>query len=225
MRTISFSKDTYRGEIRTSDNVCSAYGNNYLDIAFTQESQKIPDKVTIEVEGTPLSFTLPLRFSQLATEHLDGVIFSLTWFRYYAPTNGTKAIELSVYADDTLLTTISYELTSGREEVELPTRTFSFNGRTMNERDFFRVCPTERTKHWSNVEMLANHDLAYYLLVYVGNGHTETEINTNGIISVEHLATGSDFDNFFDLILVDTSNGDDAYVFHSAIKENYCADI
>jgi hypothetical protein len=152
-------------------------------------------------------------------------MFSLTWFRYYAPTNGTKVIELSVYADDTLLTTINYQLTAGREEIELPTRTFTFNGRTMNERDFFRVCPTERTKHWSNVEMLANHDLAYYLLVYFGNGHTETECNGNGIISVEHLATGSDFDNKFDLILIDTSNGDDGYIFHSTINENYCADI
>lgn len=215
MRIISFSKDTYRGEIRTSDLICPAFGNNYLDIAFTQESQKIPDKVTIEVEGTTLSFTLPVRNSK--------ALFSLNWFRYYAPLHGTKAIELSLYADDELVTSIKYQLTAGREEVELPTRTFSFNGRTMNERDFFRVCPTERTKHWSNVEMLANHDLAYYLLVYVGNGHTESVITTNGIIEIEHLATDSDFENIFDLILVD--NGDDGYVFHSAIKENYCADI
>ena len=224
MRTISFSKDTYRGEIRTSDLICPAFGNNYLDIAFTQESQKIPSKVTIEVEGTLLSFTLPLRFSQLAPEHLDGVMFSLNWFRYYAPSHGVEPLELSVYADDVLIAGIEYQLTAGREEVELPARTFTFNGRTMNERDFFRVCPTERTKHWSNVEMLANHDIAHYLLVYVGNGHTESVINTNGIISVEYVATGSSFDNIFDLILVE-SNGDDGYVFHSAIKENYCADI
>lgn len=216
MRTISFNNSGYVGTIRTSDNICSAYGNNILEIEF-RANATTPSNATIEVEGTTLSFTLPVR-SNKAT-------FSLNWFRYYAPSHGIEPIELSLYADDDLVTSIEYQLTAGREEIELPTRTFTFNGRTMNERDFFRVCPTERTKHWSNVEMLANHDLAYYLLVYVGNGYVETEINTNGIISVEHLATGSDFDNFFGLILVDTSNGDDGYIFHSTIKENYCADI
>lgn len=225
MRTITtFENDAYRGEIRTSDLICPAFGNNYLDIAFVQGSQAIPDNVTIVSSLGGVRITKPLYFSQLADDQLGGVFFNLEWFKYYAPTNGTKSIKLSVYADDTLLTTISYKLTAGREEVELPTRTFTFNGKTMNERDFFRVCPTERTKHWSNVEMLALHDLDNYLLVYVGNGHTETEYNNNGIVSVDYLASGG-FEDGFDVILVDYNEDTDAIVFQMPIKENYCADI
>jgi hypothetical protein len=222
MRTISFSKDTYRGEIRTSDLICPAYGNNYLDIAFTQESEKIPSNVVLK--SSNISFSLPVRYSQLATEQLDGAFFNLEWLKYYAPAHGTKAIELSVYADDTLITKVNYQLTAGREEIELPTRTFTINGRTMNERDFFRVAPTQRTNHWSNVEMLANYDTANYLLVYMGNGHTETEINTNGIIEVSHIEEGTHVDRF-ELILVDNANNDNDVVFSMLIKENYCADI
>ncbi len=224
MRTIQFSKNTYRGEIRTSDLICPAFGNNYLDIAFVQKSQEIPDKVTIEVEGTTLSFTLPVRYSQLATEQLDGAFFNLEWLKYYAPTSGIKSTELSVYADDVLVASVEYKLTAGRGEVELPVHTFEINGVTYNEGDFFRICPAERTKHWSNVEMLAVHDLDNYLLVYVGNGHPETEYNNNGIVSVGYFASGG-FEDGFNVILVDQIEGINGIAFRMPIKENYCADI
>lgn len=223
MRTIYPNKNGYVAEIRTSNLVTSAYGNNVLDIAFTQAS-KIPSKVTLELEGTNMAFTLPVRFSQLATEQLDGVMFSLAWFRHYAPQNGTKAIELSVYADNSLLTTINYQLTSGREEVELPVRIFEFDGFRYKEGEYFRVAPTERTKHWSNVEMLCTQDTDNYLLVYAGNGHVETEYNDNGIISVEYIKNGA-FQNIFRVILVDYNEGVDGVAFQMPIKENYCADI
>ena len=213
MREISFNNSGYVGTIRTSDNICSAYGNNTLEVEF---SGTIPSNATIEVEGTTLSFTLPVRNSK--------ALFSLNWFRYYAPSHGVEPLELSLYADDDLVASIEYQLTAGREEIELPTRTFTFNGRTMNERDFFRVAPTERTRHWSSVEMLANYDTANYLLVYVGNGHTETEINTNGIIEVSHIEGGTHVDRF-DLILVDNATNDNDVVFSMPINENYCADI
>ncbi len=223
MRIIYPNKNGYVAEIRTSNLVTSAYGNNYLDIAFTQES-KIPSKVTLELEGTNMAFTLPVRYSQLATEQLDGALFSLAWFRHYAPKNGTKNIELSVYADDVLLITISYKLTSGREEVELPVRVFEYDGFRYKEGDYFRVCPTERTKHWSSVELLCKQDTDNYLLVYAGNGHVETEYNDNGIISVEHIASGA-FQDLFRVILVDYNEGVDGVAFEMPIKENYCADI
>ena len=213
MRTISFNNSGYVGTIRTSDNICSAYGNNTLEVAF---SGTIPSNATIEVEGTTLSFTLPVRSNK--------ALFSLNWFRYYAPSHGVESIELSLYADDELVTSIEYQLTAGREEIELPTRTFSFNGKTMTEQDFYRVCPTERTKHWSNVEMFANYDTANYLLVYVGNGHTETECNNNGIIEVSHIEDGTSVDRF-ELILVDNATNDNDVVFSMLINENYCADI
>jgi tRNA pseudouridine38-40 synthase len=138
MRTIYPNKNGYVAEIHTSNLVTSAYGNNYLDIAFTRESN-IPSKVTLKYSS--ISFTLPVRYSQLATEQLDGVMFSLAWFRHYAPKNGTKNIELSVYADDTLLTTINYQLTAGKEEVELPVRIFEIEGVTYKEGDYivFRI--------------------------------------------------------------------------------------
>lgn len=213
MREILFNNSGFVGTIRTSDNICSAYGNNTLEVAF---SGTIPSNATIEVEGTTLSFTLPVRNSK--------ALFSLNWFRYYAPSHGVESIELSLYADDELVAGIEYQLTAGREEVELPTRTFSFNGRTMTERDFFRVCPTERTRHWSNVEMLAVQDTDNYLLVYVGNGHTETEITTNGIIEIEHIEEGAHKDRF-ELILVDNATNDNDVVFSMLINESYCADI
>jgi hypothetical protein len=221
MRTIYPNKNGYIAEIRTSNLVCSAYGNNYLDIAFTQESAT-PSKVTLKYSN--ISFTLPVRYSQLSTEQLDGVLFSLAWFRHYAPKNGTKAIELSVYADDTLLTTINYQLTAGREEVELPVRIFEFDGFRYKEGDYFRVAPTERTKHWSSVELLCTQDTDNYLLVYVGNGHTETEYNDNGIIEVSHIASDA-FQDLFRVILVDYNEGVDGVAFQMPIKENFCADI
>lgn len=213
MRTISFNNSGYVGTIRTSDNICSAYGNNTLEVAF---SGTMPSNATIEVEGTTLSFTLPVRSSK--------VLFSLNWFRYYAPSHGIEPIELSLYADDDLVASIDYQLTAGREEVELPTRTFTFNGITMNERDFFRVAPTERTRHWSSVELLCKQNTDNYLLVYVGNGHTETECNDNGIIEVSHIEEGTHVDRF-ELILVDKATNDNDVVFSMLIKENYCADI
>lgn len=213
MREIGFNNSGYVGIIRTSDNICSAYGNNTLEVAF---SGTMPSNVTIEVEGTTLSFTLPVRNGK--------TLFSLNWFRYYAPSHGIEPLELSLYADDELVASIDYQLTAGREEIELPTRTFTFNGRTMNERDFFRVCPTERTRHWSSVELLCKQNTDNYLLVYVGNGNTETEINTNGIIDVSHIEGGTFADNF-DLILVDNATNENDVVFSMPINENYCADI
>lgn len=215
MREISFNNSGYVGTIRTSDNICSAYGNNTLEVEF-RANTTIPSNATIEVEGTTLSFTLPVRNSK--------ALFSLNWFRYYAPSHGIEPIELSLYADDELVASIEYQLTAGREEVELPTRTFTFNGRTMTEQDFFRVAPTERTKHWSSVELLCKQNTVNYLLVYVGNGHTETEINTNGIIEVPHIEGGTHVDRF-DLILVDNATNDNDVVFSMPINENYCADI
>ena len=213
MRTISFNNSGYVGTIRTSGNICSAYGNNILEVTF---SGTIPSNATIEVEGTTLSFTLPVRSSK--------VLFSLNWFRYYAPSHGVEPLELSLYADDELVASIEYQLTAGREEIELPTRTFSFNGRTMTEQDFFRVAPTERTRHWSSVELLCKQNTDNYLLVYVGNGNTETEITTNGIIEVSHIEDGTPVDRF-ELILVDKATNDNDVVFSMLIKENYCADI
>ena len=166
MRTISFSKDTYRGEIRTSDLICPAYGNNYLDIAFTQESQEIPDKVTIEIEGTTNSFTLPLRFSRLAPEQLDGCFFSFAWFRYYAPSHGIKSIELSVYADDVLVANVKYQLTAGRGELT------PRNGADRLDWDFDWMpfaeeiaifCPSQATAHWDVVELFTLKNSAEFL--------------------------------------------------------------
>lgn len=166
MRTISFSKDTYRGEIRTSDLICPAYGNNYLDIAFTQESQSIPSNVTLELEGTNNSFTLPLRFSQLATEQLDGVLFSLAWFRYYAPSHATKPIEVSVYADDVLLTTVGYELTAGRGELiprKETDRLFLEGDWNPFDEEIVMFCPTQVTRHWDVVELFTLKNSAEFL--------------------------------------------------------------
>lgn len=215
MRTISFNNSGYQGTIRTSDAICSAYGNNLLEIEF-RANTTTPSNATIEVEGTILSFTLPVRSSK--------ALFSLNWFRYYAPSHGVEPIELSFYADDELVASIEYQLTAGREEIELPTRTFTFNGITMNERDFFRVAPTQRTKHWSSVELLCKQNTDNYLLVYVGNGHTETECNDNGIIEVSHIEEGTHVDRF-ELILVDKATNDNDVVFSMLITENYCADI
>lgn len=215
MRTISFNNSGYVGTIRTSDNICSAYSNNTLEVEF-RANTTIPSNATIEVEGTTLSFTLPVRKSK--------ALFSLNWLRYYAPSHGIEPIELSLYADDELVASIEYQLTAGREEIELPTRTFTFNGRTMTEQDFFRVCPTQRTKHWSSVELLCKQNTANYLLVYMGNGNTETECNDNGIIEVSHIEGGTHVDRF-DLILVDNATNDNDVVFSMPINENYCADI
>lgn len=225
MRIITtFKNDAYRGEIRTSDLICPAFGNNYLDIAFVQESQAIPDNVTIVSNLGGVRFTKPLHFSQLADGQLDGVFFNLEWFKYYAPKSGTRTLKLLIYDNNTRIASVEYQLYAGHAEVELPVRTFEINGITYKEGDYFRVCPTERTKHWSNVEMLAVHDLDNYLLVYVGNGHTETEYNNNGIVSVEYLASGG-FEEGFDVILVDQIEGIDGIAFRMPIKENYCADI
>ncbi len=155
MRTIIFDKDTYRGEIRTSDLICPAYGNNYLDIAFVQESQEIPDKVTIGVEGTTLSFTLPVRYSRLATEQLDGVFFNLEWLKYYAPLASTKGISIDVYADSTIVATIPYMLTAGHEEIDVGKKYFITN----SDKKYFCddvaiLCPTQRTEHWAQCEVL-----------------------------------------------------------------------
>lgn len=159
MRKILFDKDSYRGEIRTSDLICPAYGNNYIDIAFTQESQAIPDNVTIEIEGTTNSFTLPLRFSRLAPEQLDGCFFSLAWFRYYAPSHGIKSIELSVYADDVLVASVEYQLTAGRGEVEFGTPVDGYELGFIDDEvhfvsDIVVWAPTQCTKHWHEFEFL-----------------------------------------------------------------------
>lgn len=225
MRTIIFDRDAYRGEIRTSDLICPAFGNNYLDIAFVQESQAIPDKVTIVLNLGGVRITKPLYFSQLADDQLDGVFFNLEWFKYYAPKSGTRTLQLFIYDNNTRIASVEYQLTAGRGEVELPVRTFEINGITYKEGDYFRVCPTERTKHWSNVEFLATQDTDNYLLVYVGNGHAETEFYDNGIAEVTHQPLGEDLRDLFNLILVDYNKGTDGVVFSMPIKENYCADI
>lgn len=225
MRVITtFENDAYRGEIRTSDLICPAFGNNYLDIAFVQESQVIPDNLTIVSSLGGIRITKPLYFSQLADDQLDGVFFNLEWFKYYAPKSGTRTLQLLIYDNNTRIASVKYQLYAGHAEVELPVRTFEINSKTYNEGNLFRVAPTERTKHWSNVEMLAVHNLDYYLLVYAGNGHTETEIDDNGIIEVSHIASGA-FQDLFRVILVDYNEGDDGVAFEMPIKENYCADI
>jgi hypothetical protein len=92
------------------------------------------------------------------------------------------------------------------------------------ESEFFRVAPTERTKHWSSVEMLAVQNTDNYLLVYYGNGNIETDISTNGIIEVPRIEGGA-FPDKFSVILVDNATFVNEVVFSMPIKENYCADI
>ena len=116
MRTILFSEDIYRGEIRTSDLICPAFGNNYLDIAFVQESQAIPDNVTVVSNLGGVRITKPLYFSQLAEDQLDGAFFNLEWFKYYAPKSGTRILSLFIYADNTRIASVEYQLTAGRGE-------------------------------------------------------------------------------------------------------------
>ena len=163
MRTIKFSKGTYRGEIRTSDLYTPAYGNNYLDIAFVQESQATPSNVTIKIEGKNVSLTLPVRFSRLASGQLDGCFFHLEWFKYYAPQFGTQAVDLTIYADSTIVASLKYHLTSKRGEVLLNPKTIVMLDENENAEAYdrtvildecYNVASTQFTKHWNELEMM-----------------------------------------------------------------------
>lgn len=161
MRTIPFGNTAgYRGEIRTSNLICPAFGNNYLDIAFAQESQAIPDNVTIVSNLGGVRITKPLYFSQLANDQLDGVFFNLEWFKYYAPKSGTRTLQLSIYDNNTLIARVEYQLYAGHAEVEFGTLIDGLElGFDIDEVNFVSDivvwAPTQSTKHFRNFEMLA----------------------------------------------------------------------
>jgi hypothetical protein len=150
MRTIPFNNSGYVGIIRTSDNICSAYGNNTFEVEF-RANTTIASNATIEVEGTILSFTLPVRNSK--------ALFSLNWFRYYAPSHGIEPLELSLYANDVLVASVEYQLTAGRGEVEFGTPVNGpelgfVNNEVRFVSDIVVWAPTQCTKHWQNFEFI-----------------------------------------------------------------------
>ena len=132
---------------------------HYIDIAFTQESQATPDNVTIQSSLGGISFTLPLYFSKLASDQLDGVFFNLEWFKYYAPKNGIKTLKLSVYANDVLIANVEYQLYAGHAEVEFGTPIDGLElGFDIDEVNFVNDivvwAPTQYTRHFGNFEVL-----------------------------------------------------------------------
>lgn len=225
MRTIKFSKGSYRGEIRTSDLYTPAYGNNYLDIAFVQESQTIPSNVTIEVEGKSFSFTLPVRFSRLATSQLDGCFFSLEWFRHYAPQHGTQAVDLTIYADNTIVASLKYYLTAKRGEVLLNPKTIVMLDENENAEEYdhtiildecYNVASTQFTEHWNELEMM----------VYSGSEFSITSVGIGGWgrpISQGFTSLTKSSDLFFEI--QGTTILDHATIERFEFTENYCHDI
>lgn len=183
MRTIPFNNSGYVGIIRTSDNICSAYGNNTFEVEF-RANTTIAYNVTIEVEGTTLSFTLPVRSSK--------ALFSLNWFRYYAPSHGIEPLELSLYANDVLVASVEYQLTAGRGEVEfgVPVNGAELgfvNNEVRFVGDIVVYAPTQCTKHWHTFEFIVfncESQNGYLWLGDIGDPTADDTIENNGFHTV-----------------------------------------
>lgn len=183
MRTIPFNNSGYVGIIRTSDNICSAYGNNTFEVEF-RANTTIANNVTIELEGTTLSFTLPVRSSK--------ALFSLNWFRYYAPSHGIEPLELSLYANDVLVASVEYQLTAGRGEVEfgIPVNGSELgfvNNEVRFVSDIVVYAPTQCTKHWHTFEFIVfncESQNGYLWLGDIGDPMADDIIENNGFHTV-----------------------------------------
>lgn len=183
MRTIPFNNSGYVGIIRTSDNICSAYGNNTFEVEF-RANTTIANNVTIEVEGTTLSFTLPVRNSK--------ALFSLNWFRYYAPSHSIEPLELSLYANAVLVASVEYQLTAGRGEVEfgMPVNGLELgfvNNEVRFVSDIVVWASTQCTKHWRTFEFIVfncESQNGYLWLGDIGNPVADDTIENNGFHTV-----------------------------------------
>lgn len=218
MRAITFSNSNYLGVIRTSDNICPAYGNNYLEVEF-RDNTTIASKVTVEIEGSSMSFTLPVTNNK--------VLFSLEWFRYYAPTHGVEPIELSVYADNTLISSIEYLLTAGRGEVLVSPLTFSNGIDTYIADERIVVGATQITPHWDEVEyfikntqdILVDQDYVADKILFRGAFRLSEEISAYGFFSKKANP------NNLRVSFASSVTGSSLLVHERNIKSNLCCDI
>lgn len=150
MREISLNSNGYIGYIRTSDEVAPAFGNNFIDIEFVQESL-FPDNVTLKY--STLLISLPLHVSMLSPSHMDGVYFNLEWLKFYAPKSEAKNITIDIYADNTKIASVPFLLTAGRGEVEPnPEIYHGYEDYFVNQH--VMMSHTQITKHWNILEAL-----------------------------------------------------------------------
>lgn len=212
-KVISAINQRYIVAYRTTDIITEAFGKIFLDLDFTQMAGSSELKSTATIISEGLTFTQEL--------HDNKCTFDLSWMKYFAPQSATRDVSVVVKMNNVVVTTIAYTLTAGRGEVEVLPNVVDFFGEKLKMSDFFHIGATQRTKHFSDIELLTKYNASDYLVVYVGNGHTETEVETNQFISIEHLQGG--YDGEFQIILV--RDKDNAVVHSKKLQDVTCADV
>lgn len=210
---INPTNQNYKVSYRTTDLITEAYGKIFLDLDFSLMSGNSALKSTATITSEGLTFTQEL--------HDNKCTFDLSWMKYFAPQSATRDVSVVVKMNNVVVTTIAYTLTAGRGEVEVLPNVVDFFGEKLKMSDFFHIGATQRTKHFSDIELLTKYNASDYLVVYVGNGHTETEVETNQFISIEHLQGG--YDGEFQIILV--RDKDNAVVHSKKLQDVTCADV
>ena len=212
-KVISAINQRYIVAYRTTDIITEAFGKIFLDLDFTQMAGSSELKSTATIISEGLTFTQEL--------HDNKCTFDLSWMKYFAPQSATRDVSVVVKMNNVVVTTIAYTLTAGRGEVEVLPNVVDFFGEKLKMADCFHIGATQRTKHFSDIELLTKYNASDYLVVYVGNGHTETEVETNQFISIEHLQGG--YDGEFQIILV--RDKDNAVVHSKKLQDVTCADV
>lgn len=210
---INPTNQNYKVSYRTTDLITEAYGKIFLDLDFSLMSGNSALKSTATITAEGLTFTREL--------HDNKCTFDLSWMKYFAPQSATRDISVKVKMNNVIVTAIAYTLTAGRGEVEIVPNIIDFFGEKLKMSDFFHIGATQRTKHFSDIELLTKYNASDYLVVYVGNGHTETEVETNQLVTIEPLQ--GVYYEAFNIILV--SDKGDAIVYNKKIQDATCADI
>ena len=73
--------------------------------------------------------------------------------------------------------------------------------------------------------MLCKQDIDNYLLVYWGNGNTETEYDANGIEEVTDARNGGAFDDIFAILIDDYNECTNGIAYSATLQDATCADI
>lgn len=110
-----------------------------------------------------------------------------------------------------------------KEEEDIDSKTFNAGSKTYHTSEFYHVGATMRTKHWSNVEILSQIDnTGDFLIVFIGNGHTENEVEQEGFLNIGNLEGGSNQDIFDMLVIYD---GELIFTDRYNIQTACCADF
>lgn len=221
MRDIAFNYNSiFIGLFHTSDKVTPAFGCNFLDVDFTKMSQQI---TSIRIELADLSISQPVTNSKINPSH-SGAYFNLEWLKYFAPKYGTADVELKVYFDNTLISTIPYILTAGRAEVEVKNTKDVMQWNYdwwVFPHEIVVICPTQLTFHWSNLECLVLKNSAEF---WAGEGEIDFTIQTRNIIlPLGYSRISSNTTNIF--TISNEQEGINEQIAIVVAQQNRCCDI